>query len=60
MLIPENIHIVKSLINEINFIFDSLMTKCIDLSDEDTLPNTSTTKHKLVLAKSEFDMGVKD
>ena len=36
------------------------MTKCIDLSDEDTLPKTSTTKHKLGLAKSEFDMRVKD
>ena len=27
---------------------------------QDTLPNTSTTKHKLALAKSEFDMRVKD
>ena len=57
---PENEHIVKSLVNDINFIFDDLMTKCIDLSDEDTLPKTSTTKHKLALAKSEFDMRVKD
>ena len=60
MLNPENEHIVKSLVNDINFIFDDLMTKCIDLSDEDTLPKTSTTKHKLALAKSEFDMRVKD
>ena len=36
MLNPEIEHIVKSLLKDINFIFNDLMTYCIDLTDEDT------------------------
>ena len=60
MLSPENERIVRTVVAEINSEFDSLMTSCVMLNDDDELPGTCTLKLSVVEAKMEFDMRVNE
>ena len=55
MLNSENKLILMELTNEINIAYDSLMLRCVSLSDKDLLSGTGETKLKVVEATREFD-----
>ena len=55
MLNVENAKIVETLVNDINFDFDSLMVDCVALPDKELIPGTDAIKQNVIVAKQEFD-----
>ena len=60
MLNPENKRVLESLLKTLNINFDSLMTQCVLLSDDDLIPGTSVKKVSVELDKAEFDARVQE
>ena len=60
MLMPDNEHLVKMVVTEINSEFDQLMVACVKKNDDDILPGTFMLKISVVEDKLKFDRKVND